>query len=86
MIIKYLIAGAIGFLIGTIITCILLCKKNFEMYQNVQKSVGESANTVKANFETAKAVYRATIDEYENGTDEGDAEEAETESEEAEEE
>ena len=38
------------------------------------------------DFEAAKAVYRATIDEYENGTDEDDAEEAETESEGAEEE
>lgn len=52
----------------------------------MQDGVSTGAGNVKTNFEAAKAVYRATIDEYENGTDEDDAEEAETESEGAEEE
>ena len=57
------------------------------MYKRqVQDGVSTGAGSVKTNFEAAKAVYRATIDEYENGTDEDDAEEAETESEGAEEE
>lgn len=82
----YLASGVVGFFIGVILSCVLLSKRGLEAYQKVQDGVSTGAGSVKTNFEAAKAVYRATIDEYENGTDEDDAEEAETESEEAEEE
>ena len=81
----YLASGVVGFFIGVILSCVLLSKRGLEAYQKVQDGVSTGAGSVK-NFEAAKAVYRATIDEYENGTDEDDAEEAETESEGAEEE
>lgn len=82
----YLASGVVGFFIGVILSCVLLSKRGLEVYQKVQDGVSTGAGNVKTNFEAAKAVYRATIDEYENGTDEDDAEEAETESEGAEEE
>lgn len=62
----YLIAGFIGFLIGVIISCILLGKKQLEAAKNVENSV---TNSVKQNFEAAKLVYQAAIAEYENGGD-----------------
>lgn len=82
----YLLAGVVGFFIGVILSCVLLSKRGLEAYQKVQDGVSAGAGSVKTNFEAAKAVYRATIDEYESGTDEDDAKETETESEGAEEE
>lgn len=38
----YLLAGFIGFLIGVVISCILLSKRGLEMYNNVQKAGTES--------------------------------------------
>jgi len=46
---SYLVVGFIGFLIGVILTCILLSKKNFETYQRITKEVNQ-------NYEVAKAV------------------------------
>lgn len=60
----YLIAGFVGFLIGVIISSILLAKKNLEAAQKIEDSV---TNSVKQNFEAAKLVYQAAVAEYENG-------------------
>lgn len=60
----YLIAGFVGFLIGVIISSILLAKKNLEAAQKIEGSV---TNSVKQNFEAAKLVYQSAVAEYENG-------------------
>lgn len=60
----YLIAGFVGFLIGVILSCILLAKKNLETAQKIEDNV---TNSVKQNYEAAKLVYQATVAEYENG-------------------
>ena len=43
----YLLAGFIGFLIGVVISCILLSKRGLEMYNNVQKAGTESLEMPK---------------------------------------
>lgn len=55
---------ALGFIVGTICTTILLCKKNLEMYKQIEKN---ASNTLSNNMAVAKAVYKNAIDEYENG-------------------
>ena len=55
-VLKYLIAGFIGFMLGTIITCILLAKKNLERYQQI-------SNSVEENIRIAKNTYKAMTDE-----------------------
>lgn len=70
----YLVAGFVGFLIGVILSCILLAKKNLEAAQKIEDNVTDS---VKQNYEAAKLVYRATVAEYENGgTTEEESEES----------
>lgn len=65
---KYLIAGAVGFLIGVIITVILLTKKNFEMYQKITKEVED-------RYESGKGLYNAMV--YGGSSDGSNEEETE---------
>lgn len=82
--IGYLIAGFIGFIIGTVLTCILLCKKNLEVYTQISQ---KGMNSLSSNFETAKAMYKAQVEAYENGYDElSEAQESESDNNENEEE
>lgn len=59
----YLLAGFIGFLIGVVISCILLSKRGLEMYNNVQKAGTES-------FGNAKGLYNAYMTAMGEGEDE----------------
>ena len=80
----YVITALVSFMVGVILTCVALCKKNLETYKQIEQNVGNSAS---ANWEAAKAVYNAQIngeydseasDESEDGEpvdDEQDAEE-----------
>ena len=50
----YWIAFAVGALIGSVLTVVLLSKENLEKYNRV-------SNTVSDNYAAAKAVYKAEI-------------------------
>ena len=65
-ILGYLLAGFIGFLLGTVLTCVLLCKKNLEAYTQISKNASSSLSN---NIEAAKAMYKAQVEAYENGED-----------------
>lgn len=65
-ILGYLVAGFIGFIIGTVLTCILLCKKNLETYAQISQNASSSMTN---NIEAAKAIYKSQVEAYENGED-----------------
>lgn len=67
----YFIAAAGGFLLGVVITCVLLCSKNLEAYKQIESSVSSST---KGGLGSAKAMYQAQVDAYENGTSAEDEE------------
>lgn len=69
-ILGYLLAGFIGFLIGVVISCVLLSKRGLEMYNSVQKSGAEA-------FDNAKGLYKAYMAEDEESEEK--SEEAEQE-------
>lgn len=54
-ILGYLIAGFIGFMIGVVLSCILLAQKNLEKAQQIEKRLEDNVNL-------AKTVYRAEAD------------------------
>lgn len=62
--IGYLAAGFVGFLLGVVLTTVLLCKQNLETYKQI-----ESNANMKNSFEAAKSLYRAQVEAYENGED-----------------
>ncbi len=63
----YLIAGIAGFLLGTVITCILLATKNFEKYKRIESQFSDN---IQNQFDNAKAMYNGMVAAYENGDDE----------------
>lgn len=74
----YFIAGCIGFLIGVVVTCFLLSKKNLETYY---KYTNKASDSLKNNVALAKGAYKAYMKEYEeglNGSDNTSSEEYET--------
>lgn len=62
----YLAVGFGGFMIGVILSCILLAKKNLETAQRMGNNAVNVVDSFKQNLDTAKSVYKATIDEYES--------------------
>lgn len=72
----YILTFIGGFLVGTIITTVLLCKKNLEAYTQISSG---ATNTFKQNLETAKAVYNAQINGEYDVTEEPIDEENESE-------
>ena len=60
----YLVSGFIGFLIGTVLTCILLTTKNLEAYKQIENKF---SGDVKSQFDNAKAMYNGMVAAYENG-------------------
>ncbi len=51
-ILGYLIAGFIGFMIGVILSCILLAQKNLEKAQQIERKLEDNVNL-------ARTVYKA---------------------------
>lgn len=71
----YLLAGFIGFLIGVVISCILLSKRGLEMYNNVQKTGTESFGNAKGLYNAYMTAMGEGEDEQsENAEEESDAE------------
>ena len=62
----YFFAGFVGFLIGVILSCILLAQKNLEKYKQIETQVSDN---VQGSLESAKAMYKGMVAAYENGTD-----------------
>lgn len=62
----YLGAAFGGFMVGVILSCILLGKKNLEAAKKIESNITES---VKQNIKTAKNVYKSAIDEYEDNNE-----------------
>lgn len=58
----YLLCVFIGFLLGVIITCILLAPKNLKTYQAIS---GQAEDAFKQNISAAKAAYKARTAELE---------------------
>lgn len=54
-ILGYLIAGFIGFMIGVILSCILLAQKNLEKAQQIERKLEDNVNL-------ARTVYKAEAD------------------------
>lgn len=61
-ILGYLIAGFIGFMIGVILSCILLAQKNLEKAQQIEQRL-------KDNVNIAKTVYKAEADRIDGITE-----------------
>lgn len=61
-ILGYLIAGFIGFMIGVVLSCILLAQKNLEKAQQIEKKLEDNVNL-------AKTVYRAEADRIDGITE-----------------
>jgi len=66
----YLLAFIGGMLVGIIASCVLLAQKNLQKAQRIE-------NQISTNFNAAKAVYKAYVDEdtSESETDENNLEE-----------
>lgn len=60
-ILSYLIAGFIGFMIGVVLSCILLAQKNLEKAQQTERELENNVNL-------AKTVYRAEADRIDGVT------------------
>ncbi len=58
----YLLCVFIGFLLGVILTCILLAPKNLKTYQAIS---GQAEDAFKQNISAAKAAYKARTAELE---------------------
>lgn len=58
----YVLTAIGSFLFGVIITCVLLTKKNLEMYTEIS---GRTENNLKNNIALAKGAYNAYIKDYE---------------------
>lgn len=66
----YILTFAGGFFVGTILTTILLCKKNLETYTQISNG---ATNSLSQNWQAAKAVYNAQINgEYDEDEEESD--------------
>lgn len=65
-VLSYILTAFGGFIFGVVITCVLLSKKNLEAYQKMSES---TTTSMKTGFEAAKAVYKAQVEAYENGTE-----------------
>lgn len=61
-ILGYLIAGFIGFMIGVVLSCILLAQKNLEKAQQIERKLEDNVNL-------AKTVYRAEADRIDSITE-----------------
>lgn len=71
----YFLAAVGGFIVGVVITCILLSKKNMERYEQMGEKMSTSMGTT---MDMAKAIYNTKLNAYDN--EEGDGENAENES------
>lgn len=58
----YLIAGFIGFIIGVVMSCILLAQKNLEKAHQIENQIADNINL-------AKTVYRAEADKIDGIND-----------------
>lgn len=52
----YILAFIGGMLVGIVSSCILLAQKNLQKAQQIEKQIG-------VNFNTAKAAYKAYVDD-----------------------
>ncbi|MCM1231564.1 MAG: hypothetical protein NC489_15715 [Ruminococcus flavefaciens] len=68
-ILGYLIAGFIGFMIGVILSCILLAQKNLEKAQQIEQRL-------KDNVNIAKTVYKAEADRIDGITETTESEDS----------
>lgn len=72
----YILTFVGGFFVGTILTTILLCKKNLETYTQISNG---ATNSFSQNLQAAKAVYNAQINgEYDVDSDNEIEDEEET--------
>jgi hypothetical protein len=62
----YLLAGVVGFVLGTVLTCVLLCQKNLETYKQIENKVSNGVS-LKDNMAMAKSMYESAVAAYENG-------------------
>ncbi len=68
-ILGYFIAGFVGFVLGCIVTNLLLIPKNLETYKAIEAKFSNSASDT---ISTAKALYKMQVDEYENNAVSGE--------------
>lgn len=67
---EYLIGGIIGFLLGVIVSSILLAKKNLATKDAIEATVTNKAVSFKDAIKDAKEQYKATMKAYDEANKE----------------
>jgi len=57
---KYFLAGFIGFLIGVILSCFLLAKKNLDKAHAIEDNIENSFKTAKKNYKSMTGKEKRT--------------------------
>lgn len=60
---KYFLAGFIGFLIGVILSCFLLAKKNLDKAHAIEDSIEASFKSAKKNYKSMTGKNERTYSE-----------------------
>lgn len=67
---EYFIGGIIGFILGVIVSCILLAKKNLETKDAIEATVTNKAVSFKDAIKEAKEQYKAQMKAYDEANKE----------------
>lgn len=60
---KYFIAGFVGFLIGVVLSCFLLAKRNLDKAHAIEDNFENSLKTAKKNYRTMTGKNKRTYSE-----------------------
>lgn len=60
---KYFLAGAVGFLIGVVLSCFLLAKRNLDKAHAIEDNFENSLKTAKKNYRTMTGKDKRTYSE-----------------------
>ncbi|MDE6833354.1 MAG: hypothetical protein K2J39_03765 [Ruminococcus sp.] len=61
---KYFLAGFIGFLIGVVLSCFLLAKKNLDKAHAIEDNIEASFKSAKKNYKSMTRKNERTYSEY----------------------
>lgn len=60
---KYFLAGVVGFLIGVVLSCFLLAKRNLDKAHDIEDNFENSLKTAKKNYRTMTGKDKRTYSE-----------------------
>ncbi|MDE6671512.1 MAG: hypothetical protein K2K16_04890 [Ruminococcus sp.] len=61
---KYFLAGFIGFLIGVVLSCFLLAKKNLDKAHAIEDNIEASLKSARKNYKSMTGKNERTYSEY----------------------